>query len=64
MMEREAPVGDIFAAAREAGHQLVRNGEMSTETLDIVSRELVPLETYVKLVNQGFRRTLEALEEK
>jgi len=47
MMERGVPVDDIFEAAKEAGRQLVEDGKMSPETLNIVSRELVPLEMYL-----------------
>ena len=47
MMEQGAPVEDIFEAAREAGRRLVEEGKMPVVTLNIVSRELVPLEAYV-----------------
>jgi hypothetical protein len=47
MKEMGAPVGDVFEAARRAGHEFVRDGKMSKETLDIVSRELLPRETYI-----------------
>jgi multimeric flavodoxin WrbA len=47
MKEMGAPVGDVFEAARGAGHELVRDGKMSKETLAIVSRELLPRETYI-----------------
>ena len=62
MMELGAPLDDIFAAAKEAGRQLVRDGEMSTETLNIVSRELLPLDMYVQMANQKFQQDLDALE--
>jgi multimeric flavodoxin WrbA len=48
MMEKGAPVDDIFEAAKEAGRQLVEDGKMSPETLAIVSRELLPLEMWVR----------------
>jgi len=47
MMETGTLVSDIFEAAREAGQQLVEDGMMSLETLNIVSRELIPLEMYI-----------------
>ncbi len=56
MMKRGLLVEDILEAAKEAGRQLVENGEMSAETLKIVSRELVPLETYVQRENAYFER--------
>ena len=62
MMEMGAPINDIFEAAKEAGRQLVRYGEMSTETLATVSRELLPLEMYVQVANQGFQQALDALK--
>ncbi len=64
MVEMGAPVNDIFEAAKEAGRQLVRDGKMSTETLGIVSRELLPPEMYLQIVNQNFQRALDALEKK
>jgi multimeric flavodoxin WrbA len=64
MIEMGAPLDDIFEAAKEAGRQLVKDGEMSAETLNIVSRELMPLEMYVQAVNQRFQQALEALEKK
>ena len=47
MKEMGAPVGDVFEAAMRAGHELVRDGKISKETLAIVSRELLPRETYI-----------------
>jgi len=53
---------DVFEAAREAGRQLVEEGKMSPETLNIVSRELAPLESYVRGANRAFQEALDALE--
>jgi multimeric flavodoxin WrbA len=64
MMEMGMPVNDIFDAAKEAGRQLVKDGKMSPETLKGVSRELLPLEMYVGIVNQKFRESLGVLEKK
>jgi len=55
MLDRGEPLDDIFTAAKEAGRQLVRDGKMATETLDIVSRELMPLETYIQVYNRLFQ---------
>ena len=57
MMEAGAPVDDVIEAAREAGRQLVRDGAMSPHTLSTVSRELLPLEKYVKGSNKALRRS-------
>jgi hypothetical protein len=35
---------------------------MSPETLDIVSRELMPREMYIQIVNQMFQQALDALK--
>jgi len=45
-MESGLPVDDFFEAAKEAGRQLVENGKTSPETLNVVSRELLPLRMY------------------
>jgi multimeric flavodoxin WrbA len=52
MASKGAPVNDVFEAAREAGRQLVQEGEMSSQTLATVSRPLVPLEAYLQRANQ------------
>jgi len=62
MMKMGISLDDVFEAAREAGRQLVRDGKMSAETLNIVSRELMPLEMYVKAANEMFQQTLDALK--
>lgn len=60
MMEMGMPLDDIFQAAREAGRQLAQDGRMSEETLRLVSRELLPLEMFVQVVNQQFHQILDA----
>jgi multimeric flavodoxin WrbA len=62
MMEMGISLDDVFEAAREAGRQLVKDGRMSAETLNIVSRELVPLEAYVQAANEMFQQALDALK--
>ena len=52
MMQMGTEVNDILEAAKEAGRQLVQDGEMSTETLRAVSRDLVSLETYLGQLNR------------
>jgi len=63
LMENGEPVGDILDAAKEAGRQLVEDGKMSTETLDIVSRPVVPLEVYIERTNEMFQQILSSLED-
>jgi multimeric flavodoxin WrbA len=62
MMKMGRPADDIFEAAKEAGRQLVGDRRMSVETLKVVSRELLPLELYVEIVNQRFQEELDVPE--
>jgi len=52
MLDQRAPVTDVLDAARDAGRQLVEMGSISPETLNAVSRPLVPREMYVAIANQ------------
>jgi multimeric flavodoxin WrbA len=62
MIEMGAPIDDIFEAAKEAGCQLAKEQKISSETLGIVSRELMPKEMYIQFANQYTQQRLEALE--
>jgi len=64
MTSRGAPVNDIFEAAREAGHQLVREGKMSSQIIAAISRPLMPLEEYVQNMNQIYQEALAAFKSK
>jgi hypothetical protein len=59
MLKMGAPVTDVLDAAREAGRQLIADGAMREETLRAVSRELVPQQQYVDLLNENFSKALE-----
>jgi multimeric flavodoxin WrbA len=59
MLVMGSPIGDIFEAAKEAGRQFVQEQKISQETLDIVSRELLPREMYIHHANQHFHQALE-----
>jgi hypothetical protein len=50
MLDSGNQADDVLEAARTAGQQLIEHGRMSSKTLNDVSRELVPLESYVRLV--------------
>jgi hypothetical protein len=63
MLEMGMPVEDIFEAAKAAGHELIKYGVIPSETLDVVSRELLPLEMYIEIGNQKFQELLELLED-
>jgi multimeric flavodoxin WrbA len=56
------PVDDVYDAAREAGRQLVIDGELSPDILSIVGRELVSLDEYVENMNQLAEQLLGPLE--
>ena len=64
MLDMGAQVNDVIDAARDAGRQLIENGEMSQTTLDIVSRDLLPADVYVKMANEQFRRVMSRHESK
>jgi len=53
-------VDDIFDAAKEAGRQLVKDGKMSSETLNVVSRELIPQQAYLQVINEVFEQEIAA----
>jgi hypothetical protein len=61
MVRSGIPVQDIFDAAKNAGKELVKTGRISEENMKTVSRNLVPLETYVEMTNKGFKQVLEKL---
>jgi multimeric flavodoxin WrbA len=58
MLDMGAPVNDVIEAASDAGRQLIENGRMSQATLDVISRDLLPVEVYVKMANEQFRRVM------
>ncbi len=49
----------VIEAAKEAGRELIGTGRISPSTLHAISRELVPMETYVQMVNEAFRKALD-----
>jgi multimeric flavodoxin WrbA len=58
MLDMGAPVNDIIEAATDAGRQLIEKDKMSQATLDVISRDLLPVEVYVKMANEQFRRVM------
>jgi multimeric flavodoxin WrbA len=64
MIRKGISVQDILDAAKNAGKELVRTGKISEENMKIVSRDLVPLETYVEMTNKGFKQALDRLRAK
>ena len=59
MLRKGYPVQDVVDAAKTAGKELAKNGQISEETVKIVSRELVPLNDYIQILNQGFEKARE-----
>jgi hypothetical protein len=53
-----SPVG-LYAAAREAGRQIVRDGVFQRHTLDAVADEIVAFEDYVHQLQESFRHALD-----
>jgi multimeric flavodoxin WrbA len=62
MCEGGAPIDDIFAAAKEAGRQLVTDGRMSDGTLRAVSRSLMTVDQLVQGANLFFQQALNNAE--
>jgi len=55
-------VDGVYEAARDAGHQLAQDGMMKHQTLENVSQELIPRETFVQSINANIQKILDALE--
>ncbi len=58
MLAQGAPVNDVIEAAKEAGRLLVETREIPDEVLRTVSRDLLPKETFIQIVNDSFDRKL------
>ncbi len=57
-------IDDVLAAAKQAGVEVVREGRISDETMQTVSRELVSREAFVKQVNVMFQRIIDSQAQK
>ncbi len=64
LAEAGIDVDDVYAAAREAGTQLLRDGRMDQAVLDRVSRELIPREDYIRAVNHHFSEAIRRNQKK
>jgi len=62
MIRKGYPVQDVLDAAKRAAKELVCEGKINEKTLTIVSRELVPFEQYVEMINQSFAQALDRLK--
>lgn len=54
LKRKGVPVDEIYDAAKDAGIQLVQDGEISAETLTTVSRDLVTRKELVEGINKRF----------
>jgi multimeric flavodoxin WrbA len=61
MTEMGAPAEDVLEAAKETGRQLVKHGRMSQENLEVIGRELIPLEMFIEMANQHIQQTLDEI---
>jgi multimeric flavodoxin WrbA len=55
MLGTGAPVKDIIDATEKAGRQLMKDGQMSEKTQDVISRILLPLQAFIQNINQMFQ---------
>ncbi len=59
MLKTGGSVQDIFDAAREAGRHLITGGTLPAESLNTISRELLPRDHYVEHANKAFQKALD-----
>lgn len=59
----EGKLDDVFAAAREAGRQFVRDGKIPADTLAAVAREILPNDAFIANANLLLDMILEQLGE-
>lgn len=62
MIEKGMAVGDVLDAAREAGREIVRDGRISERSMGVVSRALLPRETFIEIANTRMKQALDRLE--
>lgn len=59
MIKRGIGGGEVVEALRDAGRQLVVEGNIEPETITAIARELVPMQQYVELANMRFQKLSE-----
>ncbi|MBP7070701.1 MAG: flavodoxin family protein [Methanothrix sp.] len=64
IMDMGMPVKDIIDACKDAGRQLAKDGKISSDTLNIISRVLLPRDVYVENINHHLREHIENKEKK
>lgn len=60
LLNSQAPIGDVFVAAREAGRQLVEEDSISPATLATISRELLSRDRFLENANRAVQEFLKA----
>ncbi|MHA2426131.1 MAG: flavodoxin family protein [Candidatus Thorarchaeota archaeon] len=48
-------IGDIIQAVIDAGEQIAKNGSMKQETLDIISKEIIPPKIVAEVISRQFQ---------
>ena len=51
MLENNMSVDDVIESARNAGHELIEDGEISSKTSDNISRPLLSRDAFLQMVN-------------
>jgi multimeric flavodoxin WrbA len=64
MMGMGDGLADIFAAAKTAGMELVKDGKMKDETLATVRRDIMDVDTFADHANKYFTKVLDDLKKK
>jgi multimeric flavodoxin WrbA len=64
MMGMGDSFADVFVAAKQAGAELARDGKMKDETLAVVSRDIMDVETFTNQANIYFTKVLDDLKTK
>ena len=60
MLKTGKPVGDVLEAAKQAGLEFVKNGQIPAEILKTIGRPLMPLEAFVQVANQKWQEAIDA----
>lgn len=59
MLEMGMPVKDVIDASKDAGRQLVTTGKISSDSLNTISRKLIPRDVFVQNANQALQEFVE-----
>jgi multimeric flavodoxin WrbA len=57
-------VEDIILAAKEAGKQLIVKGFISQDILNIISRDLIPKDEFIKVFNSSISKAINQIKKK